>query len=319
MTAVANIRLSVWLGQGMREHERTRNGMRRSSPLCSALAVTRPLERTWGKGNALKRYSRWILVLNTYLPETLGLGSASPLTDANRPVVELLSTPPRRGRRRSKLRECHSYDVNDFRSQHHESSSSQLDPTAEQLSADWLSQRSVLVLCCDVFTFTCQCSSSEGTREKEVMQPQRHVLPHRRTPDIGTVRETLFTAGKQANGEIQKLFKSRRNVKCEFLEDMGQADTEALLTRKDPVTRQPELAAEGTPTTASPTMSLPSSLSVDGDAWPYLSAPGNQDRSTARGVFFCLEGKNQSMRSILHLYLQHGSARLGCQATSVVV
>lgn len=34
-----------------------------------------------------------------YLPETLGLGSASPLTDENRPVVELLSTPPRRGRR----------------------------------------------------------------------------------------------------------------------------------------------------------------------------------------------------------------------------
>lgn len=40
----------------------------------------------------------WI-VLYTYLPETLGLGSASPLTDENRPVVELLSTPPRRGRR----------------------------------------------------------------------------------------------------------------------------------------------------------------------------------------------------------------------------
>lgn len=34
-----------------------------------------------------------------YLPETLGRGSVSPLTDENRPVVELLSTPPRRGRR----------------------------------------------------------------------------------------------------------------------------------------------------------------------------------------------------------------------------
>lgn len=33
------------------------------------------------------------------LPETLGLGSVSPLTDVKRPVVELLSTPPRRGRR----------------------------------------------------------------------------------------------------------------------------------------------------------------------------------------------------------------------------
>lgn len=38
-------------------------------------------------------------VLHTCIPETLGLGSASPLTDAKRPVVELLSTPPRRGRR----------------------------------------------------------------------------------------------------------------------------------------------------------------------------------------------------------------------------
>jgi len=35
--------------------------------------------------------------------------------------------------------------VNDFRFQRHESSSSELDSsTAEQLSADWLSQRSVL-------------------------------------------------------------------------------------------------------------------------------------------------------------------------------
>lgn len=38
-------------------------------------------------------------VLLSYLPETLGLGSASPLTDVKSPVVELLSTPPRRGRR----------------------------------------------------------------------------------------------------------------------------------------------------------------------------------------------------------------------------
>jgi len=38
----------------------------------------------------------------------------------------------------------HSDYVNDFRIQRHKSSSSQLDsPTAEQLSADWLSQRSV--------------------------------------------------------------------------------------------------------------------------------------------------------------------------------
>lgn len=36
---------------------------------------------------------------NDYSPETLGLGSASPFTDENSPVVELLSTPPRRGRR----------------------------------------------------------------------------------------------------------------------------------------------------------------------------------------------------------------------------
>lgn len=33
------------------------------------------------------------------IPETLGLGSASPFTDAKKPVGELLSTPPKRGRR----------------------------------------------------------------------------------------------------------------------------------------------------------------------------------------------------------------------------
>lgn len=38
-------------------------------------------------------------IVLSYLPETLGLGSASPLTDVKSPVVELLSTPPRRGRR----------------------------------------------------------------------------------------------------------------------------------------------------------------------------------------------------------------------------
>lgn len=39
------------------------------------------------------------IVSGRHVPETLGLGSASPFTEENKPVVELLSTPPRRGRR----------------------------------------------------------------------------------------------------------------------------------------------------------------------------------------------------------------------------
>lgn len=44
-------------------------------------------------------YRRWVYTRTHVLPETLGLASASPCTDAKKPVVALLSTPPRRGRR----------------------------------------------------------------------------------------------------------------------------------------------------------------------------------------------------------------------------
>lgn len=49
-------------------------------------------------GSTPWRRCRWF-IFDTRLPETLGLGSASPFTDVKKPVVELLSTPPRRGRR----------------------------------------------------------------------------------------------------------------------------------------------------------------------------------------------------------------------------
>jgi len=49
--------------------------------------------------------------------------------------------------------------VNDFRIQRHVSSSSQLDSlTEEQLSADWLSQRSVLSVLSAVFSAVPLCS-----------------------------------------------------------------------------------------------------------------------------------------------------------------
>lgn len=61
------------------------NVLLRFATVCCALIN---LTQVWGTIQLVK-----------CLPETLGLGSASPLTEENRPVVELLSTPPRRGRR----------------------------------------------------------------------------------------------------------------------------------------------------------------------------------------------------------------------------
>lgn len=48
----------------------------------------------------------------------------------------------------------------------------------------------------------------------------------------GVAEISLASHGK----DIQKLFESGWNVKCEFREEMGQTHTEALLTRKETLT-----------------------------------------------------------------------------------